>query len=492
MQDCVELIVRNGFEDRMLGVRADFLNLNEMVKVPKTLEKGAQASPEGIQHAVNAAQAAINGNNLGPLVATVTFHCSGDPPPTRSINASTECSSLMLHQVLRIEHPSINFTFFLPATIEGNFRASVVDYPPNRTGSPKVREEDPNKNGLKREELARRCKCAIDRGGKKPRRPTIVGFNAPGHDTQHESGVAAHSTSPRTVWAFVLNSVLNVQQQQQQQQQSSLTARFIPGKGIQYLPQGNHGSPPYNRSTSQGSVPFPLSPTTGRPIQPQQGPFYPQQIQRRSSDAPVPNLNDLGKGVQLSSVPASWPLYIVEFKAGRTDLFYLTDLSLDIRVGDLVIVEADRGKDLGTVVNDSITLKEVEAFEREQRERVAHGDGGPLSPGGQQSSKKEINPKMIYGKAQPRDRQYGFFSSVIDLKLLTLRLCRQLLNKAQDEAKALQLCQNKMQNISEKRIDFRELVRELFSSRSLTVLFARLYKTRIWMASLQGSGGYEQ
>lgn len=40
MQDCVELIVRNGFEDRMLGVRADFLNLNEMVKVPKTLEKG--------------------------------------------------------------------------------------------------------------------------------------------------------------------------------------------------------------------------------------------------------------------------------------------------------------------------------------------------------------------------------------------------------------------------------------------------------------------
>ncbi|KIK25701.1 hypothetical protein PISMIDRAFT_9448 [Pisolithus microcarpus 441] len=36
--------------------------------------------------------------------------------------------------------------------------------------------------------------------------------------------------------------------------------------------------------------------------------------------------------------------------------------------------------------------------------------------------------------------------------------------------------------IAEKRIDLRELVRELF----------RLYKTRIWMASLQGAGGYEQ
>ncbi|KIO01155.1 hypothetical protein M404DRAFT_736569 [Pisolithus tinctorius Marx 270] len=275
-------------------------------------------------------------------------------------------------------------------------------------------------------------------------------------------------------------------QHQQQQQQSSLTARFIPGKGIQYLPQGSNDAPSYNRTNSQSSIPSPLSPTTGRPIQPQQGPFYPQQMQRRTSDAPVPNLNDLGKGVPLSSVPASWPLYIVEFKAGRTDLFYLTDLSLDIRVGDLVIVEADRGKDMGTVVNDSITLKEVEAFEREQRERVTFGDGGPLSPGGQQGSKKEINPKMIYGKAQPHDRQ-------------------QLVNKAQDELKALQLCQTKVRQkklpmevidaeyqwdrrkltfyfIAEKRIDFRELVRELF----------RLYKTRIWMASLQGPGGYEQ
>lgn len=72
-------------------------------------------------------------------------------------------------------------------------------------------------------------------------------------------------------------------------------------------------------------------------------------------------------------------------------------------------MEADRGKDLGTVVNDSITLKEVEAFQREQKERIAFGgDGGPMSPGGA-SGKKEINPKMIYGKAQPQDTQCVFF-----------------------------------------------------------------------------------
>lgn len=192
-------------------------------------------------------------------------------------------------------------------------------------------------------------------------------------------------------------------------QQQSLTARFIPGQGIQYLPSHGNGGAAFNRPGTS-TVSSPLSPTGSRSIQPQQGPFYPQQIQRRTSDAPQPSINDLGKGVPLSSVPASWPLYIVEFKAGRTDLFYLTDLSLDIRVGDLVIVEADRGKDLGKVINDTITLEEVEAFQREQKERVGYGDSGPLSPGVQQTSgvgsKKEINPKMIYGKAQPQDTQY--------------------------------------------------------------------------------------
>jgi len=111
-----------------------------------------------------------------------------------------------------------------------------------------------------------------------------------------------------------------------------------------------------------------------------------------------------------------------------------------------------------------------------------------MSPGGAQggpSGKKDINPKMIYGKAQGQDTQL-------------------LLTKIQDEVKALQLCQSKVRQkklpmevidaeyqwdrrkltfyfVAEKRIDFRELVRELF----------RLYKTRIWMASLQGPT-YEQ
>ena len=135
------------------------------------------------------------------------------------------------------------------------------------------------------------------------------------------------------------------------------------------------------------------------------------QIQRRASDAATnKGINDLGKGVPLHSVPTSWPLYIVEFKAGRTDLFYSTDVAPDIRVGDLVIVEADRGKDLGKVINDTITLAEVEAFQKQQKlMNYADVHGVPTSPTATgPPAGKEINPKRIYGKAQPQDTQYAY------------------------------------------------------------------------------------
>ena len=218
---------------------------------------------------------------------------------------------------------------------------------------------------------------------------------------------------------------------QQQQQQSELTARFIPGQGIQYLPQ-QQGTPnqssantAYTRARAySNTLPSPISPSaSSRVINPQQPPFYGGQPQRRPSDGHgQASLAELGKGVPLHAVPASWPLFIVEFKAGRTDLFYLTDLSQDIRVGDLVIVEADRGKDLGKVVNDSITLAEVEAFQKQQTERTGDvqaaspvgtgpgsGSGSGVGATGAAAAKKEINPKMIYGKAQPQDTKYVVF-----------------------------------------------------------------------------------
>lgn len=76
--------------------------------------------------------------------------------PTRALYGSTKAASLLLFQSLAVEHPRIAFTFLLPATIEGNFRASAVDAGP-------VREADPNKTGLKIGYVADRCIAAVDR-----------------------------------------------------------------------------------------------------------------------------------------------------------------------------------------------------------------------------------------------------------------------------------------------------------------------------------------
>ena len=212
---------------------------------------------------------------------------------------------------------------------------------------------------------------------------------------------------------------------------SPLSPTGVRGFGGQHFGVGGMGMGMGNMSMGggMGGMPMPVS--------------MPVPMQRRASQSisqppDIPGagpggsnesgLAELGKGVPLHSVPSSWSLFIVEFKAGRTDLFYVTDPNADIRVGDLVIVEADRGKDLGKVVNDTITAAEVEAFQRQQQAVAEHqraqmqqfgggiggsagGDGEPGSPERERPpphGKKEINPKKIYGKATSQDTQYVY------------------------------------------------------------------------------------
>ena len=155
--------------------------------------KEDEATVDGVQRTVDVANAAVRGNYTGPLVTAVTLvrsffyfiyrrtpaHTSYSkipllkstssspsillisslaalvPAPTRSLYGSTKSASLLLYQSLAIEHPQITFTAAIPATVEGNFRASAVDQGP-------VRETDPNTHGLKREYVARRCVEAVD------------------------------------------------------------------------------------------------------------------------------------------------------------------------------------------------------------------------------------------------------------------------------------------------------------------------------------------
>ncbi|KAF9120097.1 hypothetical protein BGW39_011682 [Mortierella sp. 14UC] len=179
----------------------------------------------------------------------------------------------------------------------------------------------------------------------------------------------------------------------------------------------------------------------------------------------------LGKGLTLNQLSHHGSLYVVEFKAGRNDLFYVADNSgLSLKRGDLVMVEADRGKDLGKITNDSITPQNIQDLQRQHAEAavIASQQDGVRAP-------KEIHPKRIFRLAHTSE-------------------ITQLVTKNQDEAKAMLVCQTKVRQKklpmevvdaefqwdrrkltfyfhADHRIDFRELVRDLF----------KIYKTRIWM-----------
>ena len=160
------------------------------------------------------------------------------------------------------------------------------------------------------------------------------------------------------------------------------------------------------------------------------------QAQRSPNSATQPmapsqnqDVRELGRGIPLHAVPPNTPLYIVEFKAGRKDLFWIEDPTLQLRPGDLVIVEADRGRDIGKFFK-ACTLDEVQQFQQRLIEialgQLANPTGGqPPNPATIARMTREFNPKKIYGKAKPADTQL-------------------LLSKAQDEVKALQLVRNKV------------------------------------------------
>lgn len=62
-------------------------------------------------------------------------------------------------------------------------------------------------------------------------------------------------------------------------------------------------------------------------------------------------------------------LFIVSFKCSRVEVFYLLDnTGLDIHEGDIVIVEADRGQDLGTVQHANITPDQARLYKRKYAE----------------------------------------------------------------------------------------------------------------------------
>ncbi|KAK2030366.1 short chain dehydrogenase [Colletotrichum zoysiae] len=158
-----------------LHICAGVSALQPIMALTGTMSADVDADAAGIQTAVEIAGRALKGNFYGPFASALTFVpmltrtskspsillvssvAAVIPAPTRALYAATKASSLLLFQSLAIEHPKIAFAFILPATIEGNFRASAVDSGP-------VREDDPNKHGLKIDYVADKCIDTVDHG----------------------------------------------------------------------------------------------------------------------------------------------------------------------------------------------------------------------------------------------------------------------------------------------------------------------------------------
>lgn len=118
------------------------------------------------------------------------------------------------------------------------------------------------------------------------------------------------------------------------------------------------------------------------------------------------SLADLGKGLPLASLPHTTPLYIVTFKAGRRDVFYCPDPTLLISNGDRVIVEADRGSDLGTVVYDQLTPVEVREWQERQATAALLSGASQHQPpgmamGGAPAPQPAPTPKHVRNGSHP-------------------------------------------------------------------------------------------
>ncbi|KAF9954986.1 hypothetical protein BGZ70_010396 [Mortierella alpina] len=238
--------------------------------------------------------------------------------------------------------------------------------------------------------------------------------------------------------------------------------------GSYYRSTNNASAPPYNLASPLESLHLDEAEQPNNAWNPTEE--YDRDDYQYNSSQPSAGASDLGKGLTLSQLSNHGSLYVVEFKAGRSDLFYVADNSgLSFKSGDLVMVEADRGKDLGKITNDSITPQQIQDMQKQHAEAAAAAQQeGARAP-------KEIHPKRIFRMAHA--------SEIADLVI-----------KSQDEISAMKVCQSKVRQKklpmevvdaefqwdrrkltfyfqAEHRIDFRELVRDLFKT----------YKTRIWM-----------
>jgi hypothetical protein len=152
-------------------------------------------------------------------------------------------------------------------------------------------------------------------------------------------------------------------------------------------------------------------------------------------------------------------LHIVYFKCSRADVFYIQEgTGLTVKPGDLVIVEADRGTDIGTVVRDNVDwqqAKELKEYYAEEHYKwlmmystnaaaaqVGGASGMPASGGGMQpGAMGGIGP---HGQHHGQEPNTGELKPKLIKRLAQSHEIHALRDKEGNEAKAKRVCMQKV------------------------------------------------
>ncbi len=167
-------------------------------------------------------------------------------------------------------------------------------------------------------------------------------------------------------------------------------------------------------------------------------------------------------GMGMNPVPTPRTVYTVKFKRSQKNFFLSDQIKGDIKIGSYVKVEADRGEDLGIV----LSRIPIEKFNPGARLN-APNHGIP-----------DLQLKRILRLAS--DEEISLLGLKEEEEAELLKICR---NKTLQRGLPMNVVDAEYQFDRHKltfffeancRVDFRELVRDLFS----------IYKTRIWMQQI--------
>lgn len=158
-------------------------------------------------------------------------------------------------------------------------------------------------------------------------------------------------------------------------------------------------------------------------------PLLPTPSASKSEIPTIHKMDEMGKGTRLDSdLLLDAIFYVVEFKGGRSDVFY-GHLNPQVHINDLVLVEADRGQDLGKITQENISRLQLQNYYTQLKQ-------------------SNTNNSMMTMQQEEANVKKNYLPSEMYIKSI-FRKARQdeitlLMAKGQDETKALMVCQSKI------------------------------------------------